>query len=265
MNANCAETRNLIAEPDANECIGLFRIQISNLFQKMKSEFLLNDTAFFGRPYEELLRCFGLTERELFGRRVLDCPAGPDSFVAEGLKRGIYATGVDPMYYRSPDALARLARADFSDMYKKIRESPERFSSRTYATVEESESARRDSLELFLDHYRKTYPNGCYVVAALPDLPFENDSFDISVCGHLFFIYAQLFDEAFHRKAVRELIRVTCNEIRIHPLVGMNGERHAFVDPVRNELALAGMETEIIDVDHEFFKGTNQTLVARSC
>ena len=229
----------------------------------MRTEFLLNDTAFFGRPYEELLRCFGFTECELIGRRVLDCPAGPDSFVAEGLKRGICASGVDPMYYRSPDAIARLARADFSDIYRRIRESPERFSSRTYATIEESESVRSDSLEVFLDHYLKTYPNGCYVVAALPDLPFKNDSFDISICGHFFFIYAQLFDEGFHRKAVRELARVTHSEIRIHPLVGMDGERHAFVDSVRKELVLAGMETEIIEVDHEFFKGTNQTLVAR--
>jgi len=229
----------------------------------MKTEFVLNEIAFFGRPYEELLRCFGLSERDLHDRRILDCPAGPDSFVAEATDRGIDVVGVDPMYYRSPDAIDRLARSDFAEMYRKARKASDQFSTRTYASIDESEMIRSESLELFLDHYRKTYPNGRYVTGSLPELPFENDSFDVSLCGHLLFVYARQFDESFHRRAIRELARVTRSEIRIHPLVGIDGVRHAFVDSVRNEFALMGAESEVVSVDHEFFPGTDETLVAR--
>jgi len=204
----------------------------------MNTDFVLKETAFFGRPYEELLRCFGLSENELKGRRVLDCPAGPDSFVAEGLERGIDVTGVDPMYYRSPNAIDRLARSEFKDMYRKVRESQNRFVARTYDSIDESELVRNASLEKFLEHYRRTYPNGKYVAASLPELPFADNSFDVTICGHLFFIYGNLFDEEFHRRAVRELVRVTRRELRIHPLVGIDGKLHVFLEAVRKSWLL---------------------------
>jgi hypothetical protein len=40
--------------------------------------------AFLGRTFEEYVRLFDLDPEALVGRRVLDCPSGPASFVAEG-------------------------------------------------------------------------------------------------------------------------------------------------------------------------------------
>ena len=36
----------------------------------------------YGRPYKTVLEMLLLREEELVGKRVLDCPSGPDAFVA---------------------------------------------------------------------------------------------------------------------------------------------------------------------------------------
>ena len=218
-------------------------------------------TSFFGRPFEELLRCFGFDAKALQGRRMLDCPSGPSSFVAEANELGIDAVGVDPMYYRGPDALERLARSDFRDMYGRMRAKPEFLVSKTYPSIDASEIARREGLELFLKDYRERYPSGPYVSASLPELPFEDDSFDIAICGHLLFLYADQFDYAFFRAAIRELLRVARQEVRIHPIVNSSGQTYERLDELRGDLADEGHISKIIEVDHEFFRGTNRTLV----
>lgn len=83
----------------------------------MKSFTHFTQTSFFGRPYEELILCFGLEENDLKGKAILDCPSGPSSFVAEANPAGILATGSDPMFYRNPDAIEKLAYSDFEDIF----------------------------------------------------------------------------------------------------------------------------------------------------
>src|SRR5690606_4077656 len=100
----------------------------------------LNDishVSFFGRPYSELLKCFGLLESDLAGKSVLECPSGPSSFVVEAIGKGINAVGVDPLFYRNPDAIRSLALADFESMFERVRLGAARFVRRTYRSIEE--------------------------------------------------------------------------------------------------------------------------------
>lgn len=227
------------------------------------SHFLKDLTAvsFFGRPYRELLNCFGLEESELIGTRVLELPSGPSSFVAEGTRRGIDVTGVDPLFYRSPEALRRLAVSDFESMFERVRAKSDRFARKTYASIEEAETVRREALELFLEDYAKGFAVGRYRVGELPSLDFEDASFDRVLCAHFLFIYSDLFDEAFHLKAVEELCRLARNEVRIHPLVDATGEVYPGLELLRRRAGELGFSSRIQNVDHEFFKGTTQTLV----
>lgn len=221
-------------------------------------------TSFFGRPFEELLRCFGFQLPELRGLRVLDCPAGPSSFVARANELGIDAVGADPMYYRGPDALARVARSDFKDMYGRMRAKPEFLVTKTYPSIDASEIVRGEAMEIFIRDYRKRYPSGRYVAASLPELSFADDTFDVALCGHLLFLYADQFGYAFFREAIRELLRVARKEVRIHPIVDSSGQTYEKLGELRAELAEEGYSSRVIDVDHEFFRGTNRTLVVEA-
>lgn len=219
--------------------------------------------SFFGRPYEELLRCFGVSEERLRGKTVLDCPAGPSAFVAEANRRGIAATGVDPLFYRSPEALERLARCDFEEMFARVRQNSDRFVARTYASIDEAERVRRAAIGVFLEDYRSGFAAGRYRCGALPRLDFPNRSFDVVLCAHLLFVYAEKLDFAFHRDAIAELCRVAAEEVRIHPLTtSSNGDYPGF-DELLEAARSLGFEPSVESVEHEFFRGSNRTLVLR--
>lgn len=226
----------------------------------MKNFTQFTRTSFFGRPYEELLLCFGFEGREIIGKEILECPSGPSSFVAQANKAGALATGVDPMFYRCPDAIEQLAYADFEDMFLKIRSRAEFFVAKTYGSIRESKRIRLAALNQFLVDYRRTYSLNRYVCAELPDLPFLEKSFDIVLCGHLLFIYQSLFDLDFCDQSIQELCRISREEVRIHPIVDGSGNRYKELDILRGRIESLGYSTEILDVDHEFFRGTNQTL-----
>lgn len=217
-------------------------------------------TSFFGRPYEELLRCFGYNEVDLIGRTVLECPSGPSSFVARANAVGIKATGVDPVFNRTPSALKRLAYTDFEDMYRKIRAKPEFFVAKTYPSIEESEKIRGKAMEAFLVDYGKMYPHGRYLAASLPKLPFPNDSYDVVLCGHLLFVYEELLDLDFCVESLYELCRISREEVRVHPVVDISGKRHEQIEAVMHRLGRAGHKASIVAVEHEFFRGANRTL-----
>ena len=59
-----------------------------------------NHVLFYGREYEEVLSMIALSQAELAGKKILDCPSGPDAFVAGASKRGFDLTGCDPSMQR---------------------------------------------------------------------------------------------------------------------------------------------------------------------
>lgn len=221
------------------------------------------NVSFFGRPYQELLKCFGLDESELIGKSVLECPSGPSSFVAEATKRGLRAIGVDPLFYRNPSAIRALALADFESMFERVRRNCDRFVRRTYRSVDEAEASRRAGLERFLADYAVGHVAGRYQVGALPRLGFEDRAFDTVLCAHFLFIYSDQFDLAFHRDAIVELCRLASSEVRIHPIVDGSNQRYLHLDELTELAESLGFRSRIQEVDHEFFKGTNETLVLR--
>ncbi len=238
-------------------------LNFRTVFIMSQNLFELNRIFFFGRPYSELLKCFGVEEAALVGKSVLECPSGPSSFVAEANAKGIDAIGIDPLFYRSPQAIRDLARADFRVMFDRVRAASHKFAKRTYQSVEEAEQIRGAGLETFLADYATGKALGRYREGALPYLDFEDESFDVVLCGHLLFIYADTLDLEFHRASLRELCRVTREEVRIHPIVDNGSERYPHLDELLELAAELGFESSIQDVDHEFFKGTSRTLVLR--
>jgi hypothetical protein len=63
--------------------------------------------------------------------------------------------------------------------------------------------------------------------------------------------------------ACRELVRVSREDVRIHPIVGTNGRKYPELGRLRIALAEEGIDSEIVDVDYEFFAGSDSMLVLK--
>ena len=220
--------------------------------------------SFFGRTLDEYCRFFALEPYKLRGRAVLDVAAGPSSFVAEAIGRGIDAVAVDPQYDRTHEELSLQAKQDYQRMFAQMRAKPHLFRLKTFSSFAAAETDRRTAAQRFLADYEGNDRHGRYIRAALPLLPFLDGAFDLVLCAHLLFIYAQRFDFEWHVEACAELARVSSGEVRIHPVCGADGRPYAELDRLRNELLVRGVHSEVVPVNYEFFAGSTSMLVLRS-
>jgi SAM-dependent methyltransferase len=219
--------------------------------------------SFFGRTLAEYAQFLSLDLNALKGMSVLDVAAGPSSFTAEACRRGADAVAVDPLYGCTPEALAAHVQIDYRRMLAQMRARPQLLRFRSFSSIDEAETSRRAAAERFLADYEQHFVHNRYLGASLPQLPFLDGAFDLVLCAHLLFVYAKRFDFSFHLEACRELVRVSRNEVRIHPLVGLGGKPYAELDHLCETLAAEGISSEIVLVDYEFFAGSDSMLVLK--
>lgn len=219
--------------------------------------------AFFGRTLAEYCQFFSLDIARLKGASVLDVAAGPSSFTAEACKRGVDAVAVDPLYGCTVDTLTQHVTIDYRNMISQMEAKAHLFRFKAFGSFEEAEISRRTAADRFLADYDAHFAHGRYVGASLPLLPFFDRAFDTVLCAHLLFVYAKRFDFDFHLAACRELVRVSREDVRIHPIVGTNGRKYPELGRLRIALAEEGIDSEIVDVDYEFFAGSDSMMVLR--
>ncbi len=220
--------------------------------------------SFFGRTLDEYCRFFALEPYKLRGKAVLDVAAGPSSFTAEAVGRGIDAVAVDPQYDRNHEELSLQVRQDYQRMFAQMRSKPGLFRLKTFSSFAAAETDRRNAAQRFLADYEANERHGRYIRAALPLLPFLDGAFDLVLCAHLLFIYAQRFDFEWHVEACAELARVSSGEVRIHPVCGADGRPYAELERLRSELLARGVHSSVVPVNYEFFVGSTSMLVLRS-
>lgn len=232
---------------------------------------------FFGRTTEEYAGMWNISIPELAGRTILDCPCGPASFIAGCREAGVRATGVDPMLALPADEIERRGVEDIVDTMAAIAASDAGLASED---PEAWERDKRRALATFLEDLRLHGPDGAspdgrYAPGSLPDLPFEDRSFDLVLSGHLLFSYASVEDgglvEArasldldFHLAAVEELARVARHEVRLFPAVTMTSEAggpHPWAASVRDRLEKLGFRVWTEDVDYDEGVSRNDALM----
>jgi hypothetical protein len=126
-------------------------------------------------------------------------------------------------------------------------------------SVDELERLRMSAMRAFLKDFELGRREDRYVAAALPALPFRDRAFDLSLCAHLLFFYAEQLPFEFHLSGVLELCRVA-REVRIFPLVDVNGALSPHLMPIQHELSSTGLHLEICPVPYEFQRGGNRML-----
>ena len=211
------------------------------------------------RAYDEYVAFFDLSAVSLAGKRVLDCSAGASSFVARLCRQGIDAVAVDPAYDLARDQLADVAGAGLRDGNAIAARFPGRFTWQWYGSVEARERMRARALAEFLLDLAE-HPDR-YVAASLPTLPFADDAFDLAVCSHLLFTWADQLGIDWHLAALRELLRVA-GEVRVFPTVLQGtGDPVPFWDPLIAQLRADGSIVETRQVDYEFQVGATTMLI----
>ncbi len=146
------------------------------------------------------------TEREVVHdrRRILDCPGGASSFTAEIAAAGGDATACDPIYATAtPDELACLALAEVDRGNSYVRVHPDEFVWTFFADPDAHRTTRRAAAGMFAAHLATGGDR--YVPATLPELPFDDRAFDLVLCSHLLFSYADRLDLDFHHRAITEV------------------------------------------------------------
>lgn len=206
----------------------------------------------WGRSAAEYEAFFGLSDVSA-DARVLDCAAGPASFAAEWSRRGRFVIAIDPMYDRPAIELLSAFPETAGKMLAGMRTAHARFNWEYYKTPEQVIDRRRQALLAFAEDRQRAGSAGRYVAGALPHLPLPSDSFDVVLCAHFLFLYSAELDMEMHLASLREMLRVG-REVRVFPLLDMDGERSRHVDRAVEELRQEA-EVELVRVPFEFRRG----------
>ncbi len=213
----------------------------------------------WGRSFEEYVRMFDLSERDL-STKILDCAGGPASFNCEMLRLHHRVISADPIYAFSASQIAQRIEQTRETILQKTDESRENFVWDEVGSIERLAEIRMRAMTHFLQDFPTGLAEGRYVAAELPRLPFHDRHFDLSLCSHFLFTYSHLFPLEFHLDCVRELCRVA-RETRIFPLIPNFGNaRSPHLQPLIDRLTAEGYRCEIREAPYEFQKGGNQML-----
>ena len=216
---------------------------------------------FIGRTFEEYLDMFSLSVEALKGKKILDCPAGACSFTAVSHKLGLDVTACDIAYYYSGEDLKNKGLQDVEHAMHNMEKAKSNYIWDYFKDVEGLRKHRLSALENCTGDMVKSSER--YVPVTLPSLPFKDDEFDFLLSAHFLFMYADRLDYQFHIETVNELLRVIKEEIRIFPLVDLEGKRYEHLDKFISYIIDKGCSVEEVKVPYEFQANANSMLVIK--
>ncbi len=223
--------------------------------------FTLDSVVPWGRSFDEYQRMFALDDADL-QLSILGCGDGPASFNAEAMWRGLRVTSCDPIYQFDADQLRARIDQTAEGVLEQMRLNANEFVWTSIASLEALRDTRMAAMHAFLDDFPAGAAEGRYLDAALPELPFADQAFDLALSSHLLFLYTSQLGDDFHRRAIREMCRVA-REVRIFPLLALGGAPSPLVDAAARELAADGFSVSIDPVPYEFQRGANRMLRIR--
>ena len=216
----------------------------------------------WGRSFEEYQAMFGLSEGDL-SKRILGCGDGPASFNVEATDRGCQVTSCDPVYQFQADEIRRRIDDVYPEIMAKMRQGADNYIWESLSSVEQLGEVRMKAMSRFLSDFDAGCRQGRYVSASLPSLPFSDSQFDLALCSHYLFLYSEHVDGAAHLESMRELCRVA-SEVRVFPVVSLNGEASMHLDQVMSALSADGIDVSLQPASYRFQKGATDMLVAKS-
>lgn len=223
-----------------------------------EKEFELGGVVPWGRRRREYEAFFALEDLPCL-TPILDAGGGPSSFTAEAAMIGVHVVAADPIYRFSEADIRVRFEETAAAMRSGMHRAAYRFKWNYYGSEDAVYRLRREALDLFLGDFEAGKREGRYVTASLPELPFSDGAFRLALSSHLLFLYGDDLDFSFHLAALRELLRVA-EEVRVFPLVNLDGRPSSHLPGAVRALAEAGMWPELVPVPFEFQKGATKML-----
>jgi len=166
---------------------------LSNVEQSIK--FGLERIVFIGRTFEEYFDMFSLSEEELKGKKILDCPAGACSYTAVGNKSDLDVTACDIAYYHSGEDLKNKGLQDIEHAMEHMEKAHNNYKWDYFKDIEGLRNNRLSALQDCTNHMIESRER--YIPVPLPILPFKDEQFDILLSAHFLFMYADRLDYQF--------------------------------------------------------------------
>ena len=221
--------------------------------------FTLDKVVPWGRSFEEYVAMFDLAQDDL-QLRILGCGDGPAGFNVTLTERGGKVVSCDPIYGFDAAQIARRISATYDAVMAQLRENRADYIWRVIPSVEALGEIRMVAMSSFLLDFEAGKLQGRYVVGELPSLPFDDGAFDIALSSHFLFLYSDHLSAGFHLRALREMLRVA-REVRVFPLLTLDGKPAPYVNLVVGELARCGFNARTRRVSYEFQRGGNEMLI----
>jgi hypothetical protein len=212
----------------------------------------------WGRNLAEYGAMFALTDHDL-NKNILSCADGPASFNAELTCAGKRCTSVDPVYQFSSQQIRERIEETSKKIMTQLEENRDDYLWDDYKTPEKLLEIRLDAMYMFLEDFESGKAKERYVVGELPALPFADRSFDLVLSSYCLFTYSKHFSLNFHFQSIMDMCRLG-DEVRIFPLLQIDGKKSPYVDPILNALTTKNIRYAIERVPYEFQKGGNQML-----
>ncbi|SEQ74282.1 hypothetical protein SAMN03080615_02576 [Amphritea atlantica] len=203
---------------------------------------------------------FALSETDL-QKRILGCGDGPAAFNAGLSARGGRVVSVDPVYQFTADQIRMQIERVYPQVMSQMQQNADNYIWDSISSVDALGSIRMEAMQQFLADFETGLEAGRYLTASLPDLPFGDQQFELALCSHFLFLYSEHFNLSQHIESMRELCRVA-EEVRVYPLLTLDGKPSDYLPAVREALSAEGIETRLQIVDYQFQKGATQMLIA---
>jgi len=219
----------------------------------------LDDIVPWGRSLQEYIDMFALSPADL-SKTIADCAAGPASFNTEMTARGHSVVSVDPIYQYPASAIAQRIHQTKDVILAGVWDNLSAYVWHSVGSPEQLCQFRLSAMNQFLADLPMGLATGRYQTASLPHLPFGDRTMDLALCSHFLFTYTDHLSLEFHWQAIQELCRIA-PDVRIFPVVTLNGERSPFLGPILERLQSDDSYRVMLDtVDYEFQVGGNQQL-----
>jgi hypothetical protein len=214
----------------------------------------LNRVVLLGRTLEEYGRFFALDLEPWRAKKILDVAAGVSSFTAETRALGLDVTAFDRIYSADAAEIKMRCEHDLVEVARDIGHKPV-YKWDFYKSAEGMRKFRARAYQTFLGDFTANPRH--YVAGELPKTRFADKEFNLTLVSYLLFVYEDHFSYAFHKQSVRELLRITADEIRIYPIVTFEAEPSKYLAQIRAEPEFDDWIFEIVPTDFEFLRNSN--------
>ncbi len=218
----------------------------------------LNEVVPWGRTLEEYRLMFDLSQSDL-SKQILGCGDGPASFNAEMTELGNSVISIDPVYEFSADQIKQRVQETYEPVISQVKQNSHQYIWKNFQDADALGQARLAAMERFLLDYEVGRIEKRYQYQSLPNLELADHQFELCLCSHLLFLYSEQLSLDFHLASMAELLRVA-KEVRVFPLLKLDGEPSAYIETVIEQLSSQGFDVQVKSVDYEFQKGGNQML-----